>query len=317
MNQALFSRVVLSCVALCGRVVAEDTVTISNQYLTVGIDSLGAELQRITSNQTDREYIWHGDPAVWERRAPVMFPICVRLKDNEFRYNKKNYEMPMLGFAKDYEFELGPSDETSATFILESDASTLETYPFEFRLSITYRLIDREVKQEFTVENLGKRTMYFALGGHPAFVFPLENGKTKLDYAFTFPRAVTTERMVIERGLVGSKTERFLKNDLFLHMNDERVPGYGMLMESKLLKKIGIAKQGEQPFIEMDLGTFPYINLSMQQDHPFVCMEPMVGHHDTERASSSIDKKECMVKVLKGTSKSYWYSIIVHESDPE
>ena len=49
--------------------------TLSNDLLTVTIDTMGAELQSIVDNRTKYEYLWHGDARFWDRRSPVLFPI--------------------------------------------------------------------------------------------------------------------------------------------------------------------------------------------------------------------------------------------------
>ena len=40
---------------------------ISNDKITIQVDSLGAELKSLKSLPDQREYMWHGDPAYWGR----------------------------------------------------------------------------------------------------------------------------------------------------------------------------------------------------------------------------------------------------------
>ena len=51
---------------------------ISNERLTVSIDSVGAELFAITDRR-GTQYLWQGNPAWWNDRAPVLFPYVGRL----------------------------------------------------------------------------------------------------------------------------------------------------------------------------------------------------------------------------------------------
>ena len=78
-------------------------VTIKNNELTVEISSLGAELQSVKYN--DKEYLWHGDPAVWGKRAPVLFPICGGLKENKYVYEGKEYTLFKHGFSPTFTYD--------------------------------------------------------------------------------------------------------------------------------------------------------------------------------------------------------------------
>ena len=52
-------------------------IQIENEYLTVQIDPLGAQMHSIKRNEDEREYLWQGDPASWKRQAPVCFRLLV------------------------------------------------------------------------------------------------------------------------------------------------------------------------------------------------------------------------------------------------
>ncbi len=63
-----------------------EIISIENDTLRVSINSRGAELWSIRHKESDTEYMWQGDPGYWVNRAPVMFPVNVRFKDNRFTY---------------------------------------------------------------------------------------------------------------------------------------------------------------------------------------------------------------------------------------
>ena len=52
--------------------------TISNEFLTVTIDTHGAEVVSV-KNSKGEELIWQADPAIWDRHSPVLFPWAGRL----------------------------------------------------------------------------------------------------------------------------------------------------------------------------------------------------------------------------------------------
>src|SRR5262245_59445312 len=65
---------------------------IANSELTVEIAPLGAELQSITSANGDN-WLWHGDPAWWSGRAPLLFPVVGKSPDGAVTIEGKRYPM--------------------------------------------------------------------------------------------------------------------------------------------------------------------------------------------------------------------------------
>ena len=140
--------------------------TLKNDKLTVEINSLGAELSSVKS-ASGHEYMWQGSE--WKKHAPVLFPICGGLLDSSFTYGGRTYPMEKHGFARVTEFEMTKADDTSLTFVLKSDESTLAIYPFEFTLTAKYTIEDNTLTACYTVENSGKQIMPYMFGWHPAF----------------------------------------------------------------------------------------------------------------------------------------------------
>ena len=54
--------------------------TIENDRFRVQVNRLGAELWSVYDKLEQRECLWQGDPAVWPRRAPNLFPVCGSLR---------------------------------------------------------------------------------------------------------------------------------------------------------------------------------------------------------------------------------------------
>ena len=52
--------------------------TIKNDKLKVEINAFGAELHSIQTPD-GCEYLWQGDPAIWNGQAPNLFPYIARL----------------------------------------------------------------------------------------------------------------------------------------------------------------------------------------------------------------------------------------------
>ena len=61
-----------------------------------------------------------------------------------------------------------------------SNEEMKEVYPYDFELHISYQLRGKELEVEWQVKNRTAETMYFTIGGHPAFRFAEAGEKKKI-----------------------------------------------------------------------------------------------------------------------------------------
>ena len=153
--------------------------TIKNEALKVVIDNHGAELYSIQTLD-GTEYLWQGDPAVWNGQAPNLFPYVARLTDQKYTFEGKEYSMKIHGFINAVDLYVETEERDRITFRYDSGEETLTQYPFPFIYRITYLLDGHTLKITNKVENIGEKRMYFGLGGHPGFNVPLEEGLSPL-----------------------------------------------------------------------------------------------------------------------------------------
>ena len=143
-------------------------ITLSNTKISASINTIGAELSRLEKN--NKNYIWTVDEAFWNKTSPILFPIVGRLKNDSYSINGKSYELPRHGFARNFDFKIENQTENSALFSLESNAETLQQFPFEFELKMEYRLTENGLEITYLVSNKSNEVMPFSIGAHPAFV---------------------------------------------------------------------------------------------------------------------------------------------------
>lgn len=161
--------------------------TITNGALTVACDSLGGELQSIRDASTGLEYLWQGDRTYWGRRALNLFPLVGRLYEKTYTLHGRPYEMPLHGFLPHARMELDALAPDRCRFVLRDSAETRRVYPYGFVFTLEYRLSGRALEIGFAVENRSDETLYCAMGGHPGFNLPLEEGLRFEDYEIRFP----------------------------------------------------------------------------------------------------------------------------------
>lgn len=298
-------------------VLTADLVTIENNWLRVSVDTYGAELQSIRHKNTDTEYLWQGDPEHWANRSPVMFPVNVRFKDERFSYKGKTYEMPRMGLAMISDFETFPSEDGEAvTLSLRANEMTRQHYPFEFVFDATYRLESNRLVNEYRVSNNGSETLYFALGGHPGFRTPLDKGRTRADYEISFSKRLERDRAEIKESLIQTTRVPFLEDERKFSLDDPRIPSGGMFQKDMPARKIGVGLAGMLPYVTVDLGDFPNVNIFTPPGKPFVCIEPMVAHHDIQGSPLAIEEKPFLISLKPGEAKTYAFTIFVtHNGD--
>ena len=141
---------------------------LKNSELTVSISDVGAELKSVRSRD-GFEYVCNGNVGEWKYRAPLLFPICGRLKNARYTLNGKEYDMGIHGFARDNRFDVRERSNTEIVFTLTENESTLAAYPFSFRLTVTYSLSGRALSLKVRVENSGSRVLPYMFGWHPGF----------------------------------------------------------------------------------------------------------------------------------------------------
>jgi galactose mutarotase-like enzyme len=145
---------------------------LENDVLKVAIDPKGAQLSSFYNKAKKVEQLWQADPSIWPWHAPNLFPIVGSLVNNDLLVNGEAYPMARHGFARHSEFVLLQSDDQHATFSLPHSEHTHPLFPYKFDFEILYALIDNALRVTYKIINLDKKTIYFSVGGHPAFNVP-------------------------------------------------------------------------------------------------------------------------------------------------
>ena len=157
---------------------------LKNEFLTVKVDSLGAEL--ISAVGADgHEYVWPAEPGCWESHAPILFPACGRLLNSQYTYRGTTYNMNAHGFASKSEFKALRATSSALTLMLKSNESTKEIYPFDFTFTAEYTLVGNALSLALTVRNDSRDLLPYMVGWHPGFVLegeePIGDFTLKMD----------------------------------------------------------------------------------------------------------------------------------------
>ena len=167
---------------------------IENEVMKVSVADFGAELCSVLDKETGVERVWDGNPEIWNRHAPILFPFVGKVTGGVYRIGEKEYQMKTQhGFARDMEFECVEASANAVTHRLTATDATKEIYPFDFELLVTHKLDDenpRVLQVIWDVINHSEETMYYSIGGHPAFTLPVEKSEDRKEYYLEFFNAV-------------------------------------------------------------------------------------------------------------------------------
>ena len=251
-------------------------ITIQNKDLSVRVSSKGAELQSIRSSD-GTEYLWQGDPAYWTSHAPNIFPYVARLTEGRYFHKGKEYGFGNHGLVRYADLRVTESSDDSVTFMMESDAETLRKYPFPFRYTMRYQVIGRRLVMQTTVENTGGERMYFAVGGHPGFNVPMEDGLEFSDYFLEFDESANPYRIPLtDSGAVTPEQERYnLKNGTRIPL-EHRLFDHDAVVLHHAAKTVTIRSDKGKRSVTVSYPDFRYVGFwhKPKTDAPYLCVEP-------------------------------------------
>lgn len=286
-----------------------------NEKLTVEIESLGAELKSVKSNTTGMEYMWYGRPEYYKRTSPILFPIVGSLRNQEYFYEGKKYPMPQHGFARDMEFEVKSQSEGEIWFLLVSDSSTLEKYPFEFELHIGYRLTESTLKVMWKVVNKSNKEMYFSIGAHSEFNCPLHGEADKTGYGLDFntKQNVLASRINGDGLMMSPKQELQLKDGKMLFPEGYFDDGV-YIVENDQTHRVSLTDPSGKAYVTVSFDAPLFGVWSPEKKNaPFVAIEPWYGRCDRDTFEGELCDREWENKLNPDSTFEKSYEIIITE----
>lgn len=285
---------------------------LENEKIKIEVDTAGAELKKLILKKNNKNYLWHGDSEYWGRRAPVLFPIVGRLKDNKYIYQGKEYKMTQHGFARDKDFKLIEEKDNLLRYRLEAGDSTLEIYPFHFILDIIYKIERNKLSIKYHVKNGNEEEMYFSIGAHPAFYWPLTEEEEKEDYYLEFEKKEEAVRYLLDKGLLNHETEKIINDSKILELQADTFKDDALVFKDLKSEAVTLKSRNSERKIKMEFKSFPYLGIwSQSAEAPFICIEPWQGIADSVDSSGKLEEKEGINKLEAAEEFSSEYSILI------
>ncbi|AUC77817.1 aldose 1-epimerase family protein [Olleya sp. Bg11-27] len=289
---------------------------LSNALLKISVKPKGAELCEIASVKNDHQFMWHADPDIWGNHAPNLFPIIGALKNDEYTFEGKTYTLPKHGFIRhNQDIKLVEQTKNSLAFSLMYNDDLLKQFPFKFEFLITYTLVNNTLHINHTVKNLDNQSIYFSIGGHPAFKCPVYKDENYTDYSLVFETEETAQTYVLnmDNGLVTNQTKPAFDTKNSIRLRPYLFTKDALIFKDLQSRQVALVSKTHGEILNMTFKDFNYLGIWAKPNAPYVCIEPWLGIADAENTTQKLTEKEGIIKLPQNETFNASYSIQIHE----
>ena len=274
---------------------------LENEFFKAQISPKGAQLTSLFNKKTNTEQLWQAEAALWPWHFPNLFPIVGGLINNELLVDGKAYPMARHGFARQSEFELLDSSEEHAAFSLTASAETLKAYPYEFDFQVLYTLIENALRVTYKLINLDVKTIYFSVGGHPAFNIPFHAGENYEDYYVEFELTEKLEAHMLDKdGFFNGEVKPVAFDKNRLRLTRDLFNNDALVFKNLKSREVTIKSVKHDETLAVEFPHFSYLGIWAKPGANFVCIEPWLGCADTAGKHVDISLKEDIQKLEHG-----------------
>ena len=286
--------------------------TIKNQNLTVRISDMGAELQSIVDD-CGVEWLWQGDAAYWEDRAPNLFPFCGRLWNGLATVNGAPCHLDLHGFFRSRVATVRQISDTEIEFTQTDGEDTRGRYPFAFEVKLRYLLDGKRLAVQAEITNTGNRELPYGYGGHPGLSTAFAGGKTE-DYYLEFPVGGDTKALCFcpNNCYITGGTKAFpLRDGRCFDLNDEFF-ATGSAFLCDMPDRITLRSRLSDRSLTLHYPDFPYLGFWKVPGGAYICVEPWCSLPATLGENTELYDKKDLMRASVGETKIHRYVIEIN-----
>ena len=274
-----------------------------SEAISLTVDTMGAQMKHLqTADGT--EYLWQGDPAYWDGQAPNLFPFIGRLYQGQCNYEGETYPLGIHGFAAGQEFKPVLVEEDRIVLELKNNVETYRQYPVHFVYRISYELFDDTLIISNRAENLDRKVMSFAIGGHPGFRVPIEEGEKFEDYSLSFTNACTPDRIGFTAPdvlLSGVNKPMQLEDGRTIRLTHDVFDDDAIIMQN-MDHEITLSSSKSSRSVTVSYPKFDYLGLwhMPHMDAPYVCIEPWTSLPGRQDVLEELTQRSDLIHIYPG-----------------
>lgn len=293
----------------------QEQIVLSRNGSRAVVRLMGGEMVSYRDMQ-GRERLHDGDPAIWNGFSPVLFPVIGFSKDGQVLIDGQRYPMPKHGLARTSAFDVENQKVDAVDMVFKANAQTLTHYPFDFELRVRYALLDQGFSMAFIVTNHDKRPMPFTLGGHPAFLCPMEGGERFEDYQLVFEKPETGAQLLVnENGLI-KETAVFepLKGQSAWTLNRAALsPIDTLILSEPASSRVSLVQKNTGKGIALDFPGFPVLAFWTKPyaQGQYLCIEPWHGLPSWKNEDCEMKDRPYAITLLPGESRQLTFTATV------
>ena len=288
-------------------------MTLQYGKTTAKVQTRGAQIASFKGTD-GKERIWQADPAVWAQHAPVLFPVCGSVRDGRILIDGTAYPMTKHGFTREPDFAVARRGADYVDLVLTDSEQTRSMYPFAFAFHVIYQLFENGYTTTFLIENKSEKVMPCCVGGHPAFIVPMEEGAGYEDYQLVFEKKENGINSLAPGGYLVDGEEQLAE------MRDGRVIplSHALFDERDALIFAGLNSRSVD-LVHKDTGRglrfeFPKMEVlaiwSMPKNHgDYVCLEPWHGMPGRAQDSDNFEDKPYVTMLEAGQVYTAWFTM--------
>ena len=223
---------------------------------------------------------------------PVLFPSPSashsRNGIDTWIWKEKTLAMPFHGIARNDYWHVVDIQPDRVTGELTPTTGAKLSFPFDFKLRLTYRLEDRGLVLDTSVENTGKEAFPYALGFHPYLRAPLGSRGSPADCSVALPEGVRLQSKNEWQSHEGAcyAARRIRAND--------DLAGSTLLADTRC-RRLTLEDQANKLAATVSLEDsemdFPvWVIWSASPESPYVCLEPWT---DAPNALNRPETRRC------------------------
>ena len=277
-------------------------ITLSCGNSSARIISKGAELKSYIAD--GKELMWCADEKYWGKTSPFLFPMIGNLRNGKTVINGKEYSISKHGFARDNEFVVENIADHTAVLSFESNDKTLESFPFDFKVTITYTLTEKTLEIAYAVENRSGGKMPYCIGAHPAFACDKAFDSYKLVFAEN--ETVNSPVMNLETRMWGDNNRiKRLDNSKEYSLNYSLFDNDCVYFDTIKSKSCSLVSGSEGVKVSWDGFETLGVWTPDHKEAPFVCIEPWCGCDDYDTDIGVFSEKRGIQLAAQGETKNY------------